>query len=325
MAKKKYGMIHIPEDPPAKPSLLAIGILLVVAPPVTTFIGLYLGLKRLRNEWTRKRYQTYRRFANAIGSRATVSIRELAAETGMPTANVVSDLQAMIDQGMIAGNAYIDRSHLTLYLDSDTVETEFVSPVVNVYVNQEDRERTVATAKVVQNQNVRVETQKAAEPKAEKPKAEPKKSASDSENFEAKLRQIRQLNDDIEDKAVSDRIDRIGELTASIFRVVREKPEHAEEVRKFMNYYLPTTLKLLKSYSLMEKQSYQGENIVSSRKKIESVLDTLIHAFEQQQDRLFRTEAMDVDADISVLETMMARDGLLEQQSGLRAGGAGGK
>ena len=86
MAKKKYGMIHIPEDPPAKPSLLAIGILLVVAPPVTTFIGLYLGLKRLRNEWTRKRYQTYRRFANAIGSRATVSIRELAAETGMPTA-----------------------------------------------------------------------------------------------------------------------------------------------------------------------------------------------------------------------------------------------
>jgi len=78
-----------------------------------------------------------------------------------------------------------------------------------------------------------------------------------------------------------------------------------------MNYYLPTTFKLLKSYSLMEKQSYQGENIVASRKKIEDILDSLITAFEQQQDRLFRTEALDVEADIQVLETMMAKDGLV--------------
>ena len=91
-----------------------------------------------------------------------------------------------------------------------------------------------------------------------------------------------------------------------------------------MNYYLPTTLKLLKSYSLMEKQSYQGENIQAARKKIESILDTLIHAFEQQQDRLFRSEALDVESDISVLETMMASDGLLENQKlNLRASGGG--
>jgi len=92
-------------------------------------------------------------------------------------------------------------------------------------------------------------------------------------------------------------------------------------VRKFMNYYLPTTLKLLKSYSLMEQQSYQGENIQASRKRIEDVLDTLVRGFEQQQDRLFRTEAIDVEADISVLETMMASDGLVQPQGGLRAGG----
>ena len=92
-----------------------------------------------------------------------------------------------------------------------------------------------------------------------------------------------------------------------------------------MNYYLPTTLKLLKSYSLMEKQSYQGEHIVASRKKIEESLDLLIHGFEQQQDRLFRTEALDVETDISVLETMMASDGLLEQEHGLRATSGSGK
>ena len=165
----------------------------------------------------------------------------------------------------------------------------------------------------------------APQPEVKAPRqAQPHVTGTESENFEAKLKEIRQLNDEIENGPVSERIDRIGELTASIFRVVREKPERAEEVRKFMNYYLPTTLKLLKSYSLMEKQSYQGENIQASRKKIEEVLDTLVHAFEEQQDRLFRTEALDVETDISVLETMMSSDGLVQKDRlRPRAAGAG--
>ena len=320
MSKRRYGNnIRIPDDPPSSPGFVGIIILFAIPELITKLIGGYLLYKRIRNETTRKRYQVYRRYANAIADRDTVSIRGLAAEMGKSTGDVLSDLQTMIDQGMIPGNAYIDRSHMTLYMDSydrETVETEFVSPVVNVFVNADDRAKTVAEAKA-----------KAADRDREAPAPAkhaapgPRKTGMENEDFEAKLREIRQLNDDIEDRAVSDRIDRIGELTASIFRVVREKPEHAEEVRKFMNYYLPTTLKLLKSYSLMEKQSYQGENIQASRKKIEDVLDTLIHAFEQQQDRLFKTEALDVATDISVLETMMASDGLLEQRGELRAGG----
>ena len=273
----------------------------------------------------------FRRYAHAIGNETTtVSLRELAARMNVPTANLVSDLQTMIDEGFITGNAYIDHSHMTLYLDPPKVDLERPGePIVNVFVKPSDRARTVAEAKARQAGNaIPVEEQPQAPAPKEPPKTDlrkqpqPVKNNLDSESFEAKLRQIRELNEAIKDPSVSERVDRIGELTASIFRVVQEKPEHAEEVRKFMNYYLPTTLKLLKSYSLMEKQSYQGENIQASRKKIESVLDTLVRAFEQQQDRLFRTEALDVEADISVLETMMASDGLLEQQGGgLRAGG----
>ena len=327
MSKKWFGNFRIPEDPPHTPSLLAIGILLFVVPPITTVIGLYMGYKRIRNEIDCKRYQQYRRYASTIGNRTEVSIRGLAASLGLPVENVVSDLQAMIDQGFVSNGAYIDRSHMTLHLNPSVVETDFVEtiikPVVDVFVSAEDRAATVAAAKATQAARAVAKEEEPAEPEPKRRKApESARSSADSENFEAKLREIRELNEAIENAAVSERIDRIGELTASIFRVVREKPEHAEEVRKFMNYYLPTTLKLLKSYSLMEKQSYQGENIQSSRKKIEDVLDTLIRAFEQQQDRLFRTEALDVEADISVLETMMASDGLLEQQGGgLRAGG----
>ena len=78
-----------------------------------------------------------------------------------------------------------------------------------------------------------------------------------------------------------------------------------------MDYYLPTTFSLLESYALMEKQSYQSANILESRKKIESIMNKLVEAFEQQHDRMFRKDAMDVDAEISVLEKMLASDGLV--------------
>lgn len=325
MSKKRYGNIMIPEDPPATPSLLAIGILLVIVPPISTMVGLYLGYKRIRNEIGRKRFKLFRRYANAIGDRTEVSIRGLAASMGLPNSNVVIDLQEMIDQGFMGSEAYIDHSHMKLYINPNLVETRFVErpsePVVNVYITPEDRAETVAAAKATQVRAGSAPRAGAKAAQAQQPKRpEAAKSSSDPDDFEAKLREIRALNEAIKDPSVSERIDRIGELTASIFRVVQEKPEHTEEVRKFMNYYLPTTLKLLKSYSLMEQQSYQGENIQNSRKRIEDVLDTLVRGFEQQQDRLFRTEAIDVETDISVLETMMASDGLVEPQGGLRAG-----
>jgi len=81
-----------------------------------------------------------------------------------------------------------------------------------------------------------------------------------------------------------------------------------------MNYYLPTTLKLLKSYELLEDQSFQGENIAASRAKIENVLNMLIGAYEKQLDRLFSDDALDIATDIDVLETMISGDGLSEKK-----------
>ena len=128
------------------------------------------------------------------------------------------------------------------------------------------------------------------------------------------IQKIRWLNDEIDDAAVSARIDQIEAITAGILRTVREKPERAGIVEKFMDYYLPTTLKLLESYRLMEDQPYQGENIQAARERIEDVLGKLVTAMEAQQERLFSAEAADVAAEIEALEKMMAADGLGESQ-----------
>ena len=141
--------------------------------------------------------------------------------------------------------------------------------------------------------------------------------AMPEDEYARTLREIRRMNDEIADEAVSARIDRLEIVTASIFSVIREQPEKAGAARKFLNYYLPTTLKLLESYSLMERQSYQGENIQASRRNIEEILEKLVYAVEQQQDRLFKADALDIEAEIQALDTMLHIDGLTQQQ-GLR-------
>ena len=140
---------------------------------------------------------------------------------------------------------------------------------------------------------------------------ETKEEDSGANTNDAILHKIRHLNDEIDDEAVSARIDRIERVTASIIHTLEEHPERIEDARRFMNYYLPTTMKLLESYNLMEDQSYQGKNIQIARRRIEDVLDKLVMAAEAQQDKLFRAEAMDVDVEIDALETMMASDGLI--------------
>ena len=155
-------------------------------------------------------------------------------------------------------------------------------------------------------------------PEVEATPAEPPKVVplTGNRTYDDRLRQIRELNDRIDDRGVSGKIDRIEALTADIFQLISENPDRADEIRRFVNYYLPTTFKLLESYSLMEKQRYQGENIRSSRAQIEAVLDQIIKAIERQQDKLFQSDALDVETDITVLKTMMSADGLT-QESGL--------
>ncbi len=146
-----------------------------------------------------------------------------------------------------------------------------------------------------------------AAPKAETDPAPP----DDGEDrYKAILRRIRKLNDDIPDETMSRRIDEIEDLTGRIFKAVQEKPEKEPQIKSFMSYYLPTTLKLLQSYADFERSGVRGENVESAKAEIERILDTLVDGFRKQLDKLFETEAMDISSDIDVLETMLRRDGL---------------
>ena len=101
-------------------------------------------------------------------------------------------------------------------------------------------------------------------------------------------------------------------LVDRIFDRVEQKPDSVDDLGKLMDYYLPTTIKLLEAYEDLDAQPVQGENILSSKQEIEKTIDTLNTAFEKLLDDLFQDTAWDVSSDISVLQMMLAQEGLTD-------------
>jgi len=127
------------------------------------------------------------------------------------------------------------------------------------------------------------------------------------------LREIRQVNDEIPDEAMSAKIDRIEEITGKILAYQKSHPNKEGQLRTFLNYYLPTTLKILRAYAQLDAQGIEGENISAAKKRIEDMMDQVVSGFEKQLDKLFQDDAMDITSDVEVLENMLKKDGLSDE------------
>lgn len=138
-----------------------------------------------------------------------------------------------------------------------------------------------------------------------------KPSQEEATDQDAKLlAEIRQLDDDIDDEEMSRKIRRIEECTEHILEYQKKHPDRASELHTFLDYYLPTTMKLLRAYAELEEQGVAGDNISTTKARIESTMDSVVQGFEAQLDKLFEGSMLDISADISVMEKMLSRDGL---------------
>ena len=127
------------------------------------------------------------------------------------------------------------------------------------------------------------------------------------------IAEMKRLDDNIADPGISADIVRLEQVSQKIFDEVKRDPKKLPQIRKFMDYYLPTTLKLLNAYDRMSGAGVSGENIDTTLSKVEGMMRTIVAAFEKQLDSLYGAEALDISTDITVLENMMAREGLTDQ------------
>ncbi len=145
---------------------------------------------------------------------------------------------------------------------------------------------------------------------AETKKEEDPKIAALRKEKDRAISELRRLNDAIPDEKISAQIDHLEEVTGKIIDHVIANPAKQPQISRFLDYFLPTTIKLLNAYDRMDSAGVSGSNIDATKQKVETMLDTLCAAFDKQLDSLFGDEALDISTDITVMENLLAQEGL---------------
>ena len=164
--------------------------------------------------------------------------------------------------------------------------------------------------------------EEAKKPETKKEKPEDPKIAALLKEKERAISELRRLNDAIPDETISAQIDHLEEITGKIIDYVIANPAKQPQISRFLDYFLPTTIKLLNAYDRMDSAGVSGSNIDATKAKVEQMLDTLCSAFDKQLDALFGDEALDISTDITVMENLLAQEGLSGPSK--PAGGTGG-
>jgi len=128
------------------------------------------------------------------------------------------------------------------------------------------------------------------------------------------IERIREENLKIPDALLTDKLAQLEILCGEIFRTVHDKPEKAPQIRKFMEYYLPTTLKIVSTYRVISERGIGGSEIIEARQRIDDALGTVIKGCQKLLNKLYQDDVLDITTDIDVLEQMLKRDGLTETE-----------
>ncbi len=236
----------------------------------------------------RKKIKRFRSYVKTLNGKPYANVKDLAKSVRKSEKFVRKDLKKMIDKRMFL-EGHLDKNGVCFMATDDAYEQ---------YLETERN----------------MEERKAEE--ARRPKTQLSEDVQKViEEGNRYIEEIRRSNDAIPGVEISNKMYRLENVIRRIFQRVEKHPELINDLHKFMDYYLPTTMKLLNAYEELDKQDMQGENIKTAKSEIENTLDTINVAFENLLDSFYKETAWDVSSDISVLKTMFAQEGLTEKNN----------
>lgn len=254
-----------------------------IAFSVLAAAGLFLGISGIRQLGFVNRFKQY---TLKLRGHLYISLQSLAQQTGKSIDFIERDLKKMIRYRFFY-QGHLDEANGCFIL-SDKAWQDYMTEKEQFAARQKEQEKAETKEKLSE---------------------ECQKIMEDGQKY---INHIHTCNDLIRDRIISKKLDRMEQVIVRIFEEVRRHPEVASDLQKMMDYYLPTTSKLLDSYRDLDAQPIEGENISSTKREISNTLDTLNTAFEKLLDSLFLNRAWDISSDISVLNTVLAQEGLVE-------------
>ena len=234
------------------------------------------------------RAERYSRYMKVLEHRQFASIEELASCVAQSSKKVIKDLEFMIEQKWFF-EGRMDENKSQFLLTDKIYEQYCLAQQSRLLREQEEREK-----QRIENDPVQ------------------KELAQILDEGNGYVKKIRRLNDEIVGEDISKQLDDIEEIVASIFEIVKRKPEKISELRKLMQYYLPMTIKVVSSYRDFENERLSSEKLEESKQEIKESLDKVKDAFDALREKLFQEDVLDVSTDLDVLETMMSQEGLIK-------------
>ena len=260
-------------------SSLVLGGTCFLAAGALAGVGLLTGgIKKLG------KLERVQKYIGTMGTHTYCNFEQLSAAVGKPVKFVKKDVKKMISDGWFR-QGHIDAQETCLITSNETYQQYTQTAKALEEKKQEEERRQADLSPEVQE------------------------VLDKGNEF---LDKIHKSNDAITGVEISAKISRMELIVEKIFERAQKHPEIIPDLKKMMNYYLPMTVKLLDAYEEMDRMPVQGENIKSSKKEIEDTLDTLNQAFEKLLDSVFQDTAWDVSSDISVLHTLLAQEGLTD-------------
>lgn len=253
-------------------------------PSVISFAFLVEGIDGL------KKHKRMMRYIELLKIKGYVDIKELEQYVCVGRKKVLKEVKEMLNLGLLP-EGHLDKKNTCLIGTNE------------MYHQYHEAEKAMKERELLEQEEQR---------RREQLPEEIKYILEEVEAGKALIREIRQVNQELPDPVISDKLDRLEHISEKIFLYVEEHPEKAEEIRRLKNYYLPTMLKLVRAYQKLQDEEIVGENIKTMCSQIEETLDTMNCALETMYNELYSAEALDVSADISVLKTMLAREGLVK-------------
>lgn len=283
-------------------SVLSVCLMAWEIPGVLTgaiMLLFFFGMVRL-GCFKHQRLKRADRYIQLCGARMYAEISQLAAATQNSRNFVLHDVRRMLQLGIFP-HGHMDEQGTTLMLND----------VIYKQYQDAERARTLREREALPMQEERPLTPGQIVEQEQKARDQ-ELNQMIAEGMEC-IRKLRDMNDAIEGEVISAKLYRLENLLKEIFDKVREYPDQMSQMHRVMDYYLPTTLKLVEAYKEFDQVSVPGEDILSAKAQIEKTLDTINAAFTELLNNLFRSRVYDVTTDAQVLETMLAQEGLTKE------------
>lgn len=255
---------------------------------ILTFLGISICLL-LRGVSLRKRVKRFKKYVRFIDDNSYILINDLAKFAKEKEEFVIKDLNKMINLGMFL-EGHIDEEKSYFILNDDVYED---------YLNLKKQQLNKKNVKEKENKEVN-----------NSQKNEAELMINMGRNY---IEQIRNVRNELYRDNLAIKLDKLQNIATQIIDYVEKNSNKIQEVNKFINHYLPITIKLITSYKDLSNQPVQGDNIKNAKSEIEKSIDLIQTAFENLLDDLFEDVVLDISTDISVLKTLFKQEGLSEE------------